>query len=108
MCSLIKGGKTLHKTMSTTENVKPSELICEIAANRGMCKNCKCQKEGQMRKTLCQKCKDKDEKLYNECRENECTCLALRLKRLGHSKGIGQYIGKDLMSLNNFLEEVSR
>ena len=108
MCSLINGKKALHKTMSVVIVTKPSKFVCEAANRRGMCKNCKCQKEGQMRKTLCQKCKDKNEKLYNECRENECTCLALRLKRLGHSKGIGQYIGKDLMSLNNFLEEVSR
>ena len=59
----------------------------------------------RMKKTLCQECKDKNNILYEKCKANECTCLALRLKGLGHTKGIKKYIGKELFSLYDFLDE---
>ena len=108
MCNLINGSKNLHKTMNVSEANKPSKLVCEIASNRGMCKDCKYKKEGRMRKTLCQKCKEKNESLYNECKSNECTCLAFRLKKLGCNKGINQYVGKDLLDMNGFILDYLR
>ena len=59
----------------------------------------------RMKKTLCQECKERNSVLYEKCKANECTCLALRLKGLGHTKGIKRYIGKELFGLNDFLNE---